>query len=69
MSVSLTVSDESGKIIDTFGKKRGLERKDAADRLLGIAETRYLATDKYAEENPPKRTPKARKPSKKTAKK
>ena len=68
MSVTLTMSDESGKIIDVYAKKRGLERKDAADKLLAIAETRYKATDKYADENPLKRTPKSRK-SKKSSKK
>jgi len=61
MSVTLTVSDEGGKIVDVFAKKRGLERKDAADKLLQIAETRYKATDKYADDNPPKKTPKSRK--------
>lgn len=68
---SINVSDSSLEIIEKYADKLGLEKKEGADRLIGIAKSRVNALWNYADKNRKgePRGPRKPKVEKKTAKK
>lgn len=67
MSEQISVSPESKKVIVQYAKKYGIDNKEAADRMIGVAVTRLNALARYAAKNKGEAKPAAKKAVKKAA--